>query len=84
MSYSLGNEESIRRINLGCQLAHALSDQAREKADDGDMGSAIELLTAAHAVEPRYLEKRELLRRIHRMAQVNVDWPESSPKVATR
>lgn len=78
MTYSLGNEESIQRLNMGCQLAHTLSDQAREKVDCGDIDSALELLTAAHEVEPRYLEKRELFRRIRQLAQVDVDWPEAS------
>lgn len=78
MNYSLENETSVQRLNMGCKLAHALSDQAREKADDGDIDSALELLTAAHAVEPRYLEKREIFRRIQRMTRVDVDWPEAS------
>jgi len=59
MNYSLGSSEAVQRLNLGCQLAHTLSDQAREKVDCGDIDSALELLTAAHQVEPRYLEKRE-------------------------
>ena len=84
MKQSLGSYETIQRMNTACQLSHNLVDTAADKAEEGYINAAIELLLAAQEVEPRRIERMEIRRRIQHLERADVDWPEAFPKLATR